>query len=491
MLYLHHHPLLIGAFTVLTVIGGNAVHASINYNIVAPSLLHGVDTSIVEGVKTTNINSIGENASDVLVTTASSEASTSWWHAMAGLPVIFNRRPKRKLSKSVVKSSIDAVFPVDDSVGDVDMQLHRFLAFGDYTDPTFSCPATTTCPLVCVASIEDCPSDATCPGSNPDSDPNADGHEYEACADGTCADLTNGESCDAEAESPCECDALPVVCPKQVDLFDVCHERFQDFYDANAECIEAQEDALPQVDFNGPAFKSCYIPFIAITGLMLLWCAFNQRFVPVDGSCTSLQCAIKEKENEKWTQTGYKKTIVGDVLYYLIIFVHLAIQGLLLFLTIEYYVQQEAGPALENLRLIFHDEIQVLMAFEIVWMVGIVWCFFLKYPASIRSLFLRRCTSDEASHVAVCAPVNSVDTMYEKKWIVKFLASLTKGFYGALNFIYSIRSEGAETGLHYKTAFCPVKVGEWICRVIISLLYLLKNLLTGINNRLLKTKTRV
>lgn len=30
-------------------------------------------------------------------------------------------------------------------------------------------------------------------------------------------------------------------------------------------------------------------------------------------------------------------------------------------------VQQEAGPALENLRMIFEDEIQVLMAFEIVW----------------------------------------------------------------------------------------------------------------------------
>ena len=37
----------------------------------------------------------------------------------------------------------------------------------------------------------------------------------------------------------------------------------------------------------------------------------------------------------------------------------------------------------------FFDEVQVLMAFEIVWMVGFVWSFFIKAPGNIHSLFLR------------------------------------------------------------------------------------------------------
>ena len=38
---------------------------------------------------------------------------------------------------------------------------------------------------------------------------------------------------------------------------------------------------------------------------------------------------------------------------------------------------------------VFFDDVQVLLAFVIVWMVGFFWCFFLKFPASIYSLFLR------------------------------------------------------------------------------------------------------
>ena len=38
---------------------------------------------------------------------------------------------------------------------------------------------------------------------------------------------------------------------------------------------------------------------------------------------------------------------------------------------------------------VFFDDVQVLLAFEIAWMVGFVWCFFLKFPDGIYSLFLR------------------------------------------------------------------------------------------------------
>ena len=82
---------------------------------------------------------------------------------------------------------------------------------------------------------------------------------------------------------------------------------------------------------------------------------------------------------------------------------------------IEYYKQQGAISNMGNP--IFYDDVQVLMAFEIVWTIGFLWCFFLKYPYSIRSLFLRRCLHEEATYIAVSAPIHVVDTHYQNKWI--------------------------------------------------------------------------
>lgn len=179
------------------------------------------------------------------------------------------------------------------------------------------------------------------------------------CADGTCSDITAGETCDPDAASPCSCDALPFVCAKQIDLYPACVTRFQDQYDAESECLAAQEDSLPQVDFTGPWFLACYIGLSAVTFLMLLWCAWNQRWasvtgstVPLEGANTKMRMMMGEDAeriqrstariqnlsltDEHWTQTGYKVTIVGMTLYYLVILTHLIIQFLLLALTVEY-----------------------------------------------------------------------------------------------------------------------------------------------------------
>lgn len=177
------------------------------------------------------------------------------------------------------------------------------------------------------------------------------------CADGTCSDLTAGEMCDPNAVSPCTCNAHPFVCAKQVDLYPACVARFQDQYDADSECLAAQEDSLPQVDFTGPVFLACYIGLSAVTLMMLLWCAWNQRWASVSGSTVPLEGANRKMMGEKaehiqrsatsipnasslseehWTQTGYKSTIVGMSLYYLVILAHLIIQFLLLALTVEY-----------------------------------------------------------------------------------------------------------------------------------------------------------
>lgn len=49
---------------------------------------------------------------------------------------------------------------------------HRSLAFGDYIDSSFACPAMVTCNIVCVANVTDCPADATCPGMTADGSAN-------------------------------------------------------------------------------------------------------------------------------------------------------------------------------------------------------------------------------------------------------------------------------------------------------------------------------
>ncbi len=82
---------------------------------------------------------------------------------MDGIPFLIAKTPARKMSvdnQSFVHSKGVEEFP------EGPVARERFLAFGDYVDPTFSCPATVTCPDICVAAAEDCPSDAVCPSTS-------------------------------------------------------------------------------------------------------------------------------------------------------------------------------------------------------------------------------------------------------------------------------------------------------------------------------------
>jgi hypothetical protein len=284
---------------------------------------------------------------------------SSWWNAFDGIPFLLDRRPTRKLTKVKVSSSNNVgsindrmLNSLQEDTVDVD-DFHRFLAFGDYADTSFQCPVTTTCPIVCVADVAECPEDALCPGTHPDKEYEAD-HEYELCADGTCVDLTAGEVCDDDAESACQCDALPVMCAKQVDLYPYCSTRFQQYYDSDAECLELQEENIPQVSFTGPWFVACFVILSGVTLLMLSWCAWNQRLAYVDGSTVPLESAklsgdavtsamgakttlvSSNNNNEWWTQTAYKRNFIGMSIYSLVILVAILIQFLLLALTVEY-----------------------------------------------------------------------------------------------------------------------------------------------------------
>lgn len=250
-----------------------------------------------------------------------SKSGRPWWKA--AVLAMTNRRPKRQLSENINHVDKPHFIP--------DVQEHRFLEYGNYVDPTFNCPATTTCPLICVNSADDCPSDATCAQANPDSD-----HEFELCKDGTCADTSLNESCDPSLESPCECSELAFTCAKQVDFYDSCHSRWHDYYVSNNECIQSEEESLYELQFRPVTSKLLYIPIIVVTVLMFIWCAYNQRLNPVEKSTDVLESHDGENNEEQWIQTGYRKNFAGLILYGLVMLLHLEFQVLLLYFSIEY-----------------------------------------------------------------------------------------------------------------------------------------------------------
>ena len=285
-----------------------------------------------------------------------------------------------------------------------------------------------------MANITDCPT--TCESGR------------ELCETGLCL-----EDCDSETnavENPCGCETLPLACPKVVDTLEVCVERFDAFYTANNECLEAQEDALPLVDFTGPYFVACYSWLAIVTALTVLWCAFN-TYVPVEGARTEMTTS-SGSPSQTWTLTGYEYHPVGVVMYTLVILTLLGFQFLLFVLTIFYYMQQEAITRWEP---VFYDEVQVLMAFEIVWMVGIVWSFAFRYPSSIRDLFLRQCALSSASFVAVLAPIKRVEAAQDE--IPGFGERVMAAFYlpvdGFLRLVFSYPYNLPG----YETVFCPVE----------------------------------
>jgi hypothetical protein len=226
--------------------------------------------------------------------------------------------------------------------------------------------------VVCVANLTDCPT--VC----------VDG--FTLCSSGHCA-----EDCAVfdTYESPCGCEALPVACPKVVDLYDICFERFEmPYYSENSDCLESQEEALRLLSWTGPWFLACYIGLSCVTVLIIGWCLFNQKISPISTSTMPLIPSDQNKSSS-WTQTGYKTHTVGTFIYFLVNCTFISIQLLLFYLCIMYYVQQDAVTRFPKH---FESDVQVLKAFQVVWMVGLAWCLCLRYPGTgIQNLLLRRC----------------------------------------------------------------------------------------------------
>jgi hypothetical protein len=223
--------------------------------------------------------------------------------------------------------------------------------FGDYVDPTFNCPAMTTCRQVCVATVADCPATMQCSGNET------------LCADGVCAPFCTGNEV-----SPCAFACAPVACAKVVDSLDNCTTLYGDLIDAEAAC--GAEETAVEVSlwtFKEGGFVFLYAWISAATVLVLSWCAYNQRIAPVEGSTQSLELSFSinaDKNASKGYQTGYKMHPVGLFINLITMLTVLGIQGLLIYLTIQYYIQQELITGLTGS---FEDEGQVLIAFQLTW----------------------------------------------------------------------------------------------------------------------------
>ena len=318
--------------------------------------------------------------------------------------------------------------------------------FGDTYDETFDCPAFTTCKQVCVPTIADCPTEMLCdvPGET-------------LCPDGTCSD---DPTCLGHEETPCWYACAPVACRKVDNDHDTCLSKYQNLYDAEAACGEAEyvEETFLYT-YTEPGFIFFYVWFGTIPLLIIAWCAYNQRFSPVPGSTQELHLDLVEESDESngkpkpsqatsnriaW-QTGYKRHPIGMVLHLFTILTILTIFALLMWLILQYYVQQEA-IAWSWTTMRFEDETQVLLCFILVWMYGIIFMFALKFPYSIHSIHLRRCPLQEAQFVAIAVKrlekSNTEVTFLHDHMagLKKFFGSFYKCGHAAMTFVFSDRN---------------------------------------------------
>lgn len=130
--------------------------------------------------------------------------------------------------------------------------------FGDYVDPTFNCPATTTCPTICVKAASDCPTRC------------ANGRTL--CIDGNCEIECNNDA----LESPCQFDCASFACAKVVDNYDACFVKFGTNYTDEAECGDTEtEQQVKKFQFNETGFVVVYAWASIVTVLILAWCFYK------------------------------------------------------------------------------------------------------------------------------------------------------------------------------------------------------------------------
>jgi hypothetical protein len=280
---------------------------------------------------------------------------------------------------------------------------------GDYYEIPQTCPFMTTCPVVCVAKVEDCPTDCAThtSGWNASS-------ATSLCVDGSCE-----MDCRQHADNPCTCPLFPIACPRVVDFYDDCFAMFQPFYDGNV-CPEEEWGPIPQVSTS--AFHIVFYTWIgAVTMLMVCWCHYNEKLVPnfTKMSMPLIGGAINPSIEEAWQQHGYRRCIVGVTIYWLVTITIYGIQFLFCFLSVSYFV---SVGLITRWSPIFDDPAQVQRLFISVWFVGFVWTMGLscvRLRTRLDCLFLRRCPLSDATQVLVVAPdtVSKLSSFKSVPWL--------------------------------------------------------------------------
>jgi hypothetical protein len=325
--------------------------------------------------------------------------------------------------------------------------------FGDTVDPTYDCPAFTTCSVICVADLEMCPTSC-----NNDNDNDDNGKQLVLCQDGHCR-----EDCSESFSNPCQdkyADCAAYACAKVDDTVDSCEALYGSYYyEAQETCgsrqavvVQAQEDSAT---FSEAPFVvwGVWISFVSIA--MLTWCACNQRWNYGNCSTLSRSTSTMPMEDGQY-QTGYREHLFGTILYWCVVVTIWGFQVIMLLLVILYYVNQGATPI--KIQAIWQDERQVLLAFEVVWMVGFVWNLALKWPAHLRSLFWRRSYLDGATHVAVWTPNELPHGLVASDKYVSVLRRMVSRIQRSLNhFMALLFSEDTSLG-NGQWTFCEVKV---------------------------------
>lgn len=219
-------------------------------------------------------------------------------------------------------------------------------ATGHYSEVPESCPAKTTCPLICVNDTSVCPTQ--CPEGQ------------ELCIDGSCS----SEPCDETIAPTCFCDTAYASCPWITAYYDDCLVDYQEFYDEYDYCLEVQYDNLPRVSFTSFWFLLCYFWISTLTLLVAVWCAMNptgyQSETLIPASYRGATDDVKQTGDLEWTQAGYRDHWLGSTIFVLVWITLIAIQVLLIILTVFYYMQQES---ITYWYPVFYDDVQVLLAF--------------------------------------------------------------------------------------------------------------------------------
>jgi hypothetical protein len=235
--------------------------------------------------------------------------------------------------------------------------------FEDRSDPLFTCPAVTTCPVICVENHHQCPTACEYQG-------------FSLCQDGTCTT----ESCDAAPENPCP-SCKPFACTKVTKDFDDCMVLYGDFYISRDLCEQFAE--LEKGSFQPAPLSVLGLWLGAVIIGTLVWCRLNR-----------LPDATRALEQGR-TQTGYRESKMGRILYASVVLTVLGFQFLLLGFSVSSYHQ---------------NEVDALRGFEVAWSIGYIYTLAMKWPISIQSLFRECCLLEHATQICVFTEKQAAST---------------------------------------------------------------------------------